>query len=102
MASTKKSCFCLSSEQKEQLENKLLELSELCQIYRIPMFVACVTENSDSGTKYNNIIYGPESHSIVLQDDKIAQYALIASGGFTAVPKREVLSFDPFGVMKRE
>ena len=52
------------------------------------MFASVVIENTETDTKYNNIVYGATSHKIDLTDDKIEKYILIANG-FNAVPPRD-------------
>ena len=45
-------------EQKKEIEEKIKELLELCQINRIPMFLSVALQNDKNGTKYKNIITG--------------------------------------------
>ena len=56
----------------------------------------------ENGTEYTNMVYSAQSHAMRLHDDRIRKYMLISSGNFEVVPAREVVQFDPFGVMKNE
>lgn len=94
--------YKLPDQQRNELDKKMRELLEICQIYHVPFFASCVIENNDSGTEYSNMIYSAQSHNIKLKDDRIRKYMLIANGEFDVVPKREIVSFDPFGVVKDE
>lgn len=95
-----KSVYNLTEEQRAELDGKLRELLALCQIYHIPMFASCAVASNNEETEYLNIIYSAQSHSMLLHDDRIRQYMLIANGSHEAVLKRENLMFDPFGVLK--
>lgn len=94
--------YKLTDQQRSELEEKMRELLEICQICRIPFFVSCAIKNDDSGTEYSSMIYSAQSHNIKLMDDRIRKYMLIANGEFDVVPKREIVAFDPFGVIKDE
>ncbi len=98
----KEANFNLSEQQRKDLDKKLNEVLELCQIYHIPFFASVAVKNSDQETEYNNIVYSAQSHAIRLHDDRIRKYMLIANGNFEVVPGREVVPFDPFGVIKNE
>jgi hypothetical protein len=80
-------------EQKKEIEEKIKELLELCQINRIPMFLSVALQNDKNGTKYKNIMYSAKVHDIRLTDDQIEKHILI-SNGFCAVPKREAVEID--------
>ena len=86
--------YKLSSQQRNELEEKMRELLELCQI--------CAVKNDDSETEYSNMVYSAQSHNMKLRNDRIRKYMLIANGEFDVVPKREIVAFDPFGVIKDE
>lgn len=94
--------YKLSSQQRNELEEKMRELLEFCQIYHVPFFVSCAVKNDDSETEYSNMVYSAQAHNMKLQNDRIRKYMLIANGEFDVVPKREIVAFDPFGVIKDE
>lgn len=94
--------YKLTEQQRNELEEKMRELLEICQICHVPFFLSCAIKNDDSGTEYSNMIYSAQSHNIKLKDDRIRKYMLIANGEFDVVPKREIIPFDPFGVIKDE
>ena len=83
----------IAKEQKKEIEEKIKELLELCQINRIPMFLSVALQNDKNGTKYKNIMYSAKVHDIRLTDDQIEKHILI-SNGFCAVPKREAVEID--------
>jgi hypothetical protein len=93
MFSNKNTPFKLDKQGQKEVESKLKSLLETCQIYHIPMFASVAIENNDKETKYNNIVYSSQAHQIVLQNDCIRKYMLIANG-FEAVPARDAVSFD--------
>lgn len=67
-------------EQKKEIEEKIKELLELCQINRIPMFLSVALQNDKNGTKYKNIMYSAKVHDIRLTDDQIEKHILISNG----------------------
>lgn len=81
-----------------ELDKKMRELLELCQINHVPFFAACAIANSEEETKYLNIVYSAQSHSMKLTDDRIRKHMLVANGEFDVVPKREVSDFTPYGI----
>lgn len=98
----KDTVYKISEQQRKDLEKKLKDLLEFCQIYHIPFFASCAVQNDENGTEYTNMVYSAQSHAMRLHDDRIRKYMLISSGNFEVVPAREVVQFDPFGVMKNE
>ena len=96
------SVYRISDDQKKEIDKKLKELLGLCQIARIPMFASCAIASDHESTEYLNIVYSAQSHAMRLHDDRIRKHMLIASGSFDAVPKRETVTFDPFGVLNNE
>lgn len=92
----------LSEQQVAELDQKMRELLELCQINRVPCFVSCAVSNTPEETMYKNIIYSAQSHDMELTDDRIRKHMLIATGEFDAVPKRETITFSPFGIAEGE
>lgn len=85
--------YTLSKDAINEIDTKLRDLLEVCQIYHAPMFASVAIENSDEGTKYNNVTYSAQAHQISLKDDHIRKCILVADG-FEAVPEREAVSFD--------
>ena len=102
MAVEKETVFKLTQDQKKQLDDKLQELLELCQIFRVPMFASCAVVNENKETEYINIVYSAQSHAIRLYDDKIRKHLLLANENFDVVPKREIVAFDPLGAFSHE
>lgn len=86
--------FELSTTAKNEIDNKLEELLELCRIHRVPMFTSIAIGNSDEGTEYNNVTYNSPSHGIELKNDQIRKHILVANG-FDVVPQRETVTIDP-------
>lgn len=60
----------------------------VCQICHVPVFAAAAVKNSENETEYTNYIYSATAHRILLKDDRIRKYELIADG-FEVVPPRE-------------
>lgn len=85
-------------ENVNAVKEKIDEVLELCQLYRIPMFVTIAEEDNADGTKYYNRMYSAKAHGIQLADDKIEKHVLIASG-FSAVPPRDALELDMSAVL---
>lgn len=96
----KKTVYKIDESQKKEIDMKMKELLELCQVAHVPMFASCAIANTEEETKYLNIIYGPQSHAIYLHDDKIKKHMLIASGSFDVVLKREIVTFDPLDALR--
>ena len=85
--------YSLEKEVRKEIQKKITELLELCQIYKVPMYVSVAIENNESETKYKNTMYSAKVHDIRLRDDQIEKHILI-SNGFCAVPKRETVEID--------
>ena len=51
------SIYCLSEEQCQIVEKKLLSLLETCQTLQIPMFATVAISNDEEETKYNRIVH---------------------------------------------
>lgn len=94
----KETYYHLSEEDKKELDQKLKAVLEFCQIHHIPFFAGCAVENDADKTEYLNIVYSAQSHAMELTDDQIRKHMLIANGKFDVVPKREVVTFSPFGI----
>lgn len=75
-----KNVISLSYGQVVYLDTLERRLLECCQIFKVPMFCSVVISNSESDTKYINIVYGCQSHSVFLADDHIREHILIADG----------------------
>lgn len=93
MGNTKLTKYTVPKYAEEDINKKLNELLELCQIYKIPMFASVALENDMSHTKYKNIMFGGVVHGINLKEDHIQNHILIANG-FKAVPPREEIMMD--------
>lgn len=102
MPKNKDSFYDLNGQQRQKIDSKLRELLEICQIERVPMFATCAVKNDAGSTEYANVVYSAQSHDMRLTNDRIRKHMLIASGSFEAVPAREAVVFDPFGVLKEE
>lgn len=83
----------LNEEAREKLQKITNALMEFCSIYRLPMFVSIVVKNDTQNTEYNNTVYSPQAHNIILKNDRIRKHMLIAND-FEAVPGREYMSLD--------
>ncbi len=83
----------------EKINDKLDEILELSQIYKLPMYASVAIKNSEEGTEYTSVVYNPSSHQIGLKDDRIRKHMLIANG-FEVVPPREKVSIDMNDFMK--
>lgn len=83
--------YKLSKEEQKEIDDKLKELLELCQIYHTPMFATVAVENNEKETKYNNISFGASANRISLTDDQIRHHILITVG-FSTVPRRDNIS----------
>jgi hypothetical protein len=97
----KNTTFNLTKQQQMEVEEKMLKLLEICQIYHVPMFSTVAVKNDDDGTVYNNILYGGRVHNINLKDDQIQRHILI-SNDFRAVPRREAVELDMSEVLSDE
>ena len=86
--------FNLTADERENLDKKMRELLELCQIYHTPMFFSVAVKNTLTETDYKNITFDGNPNQISLTDDQIRYHILIASNGFVAVPKRDSLNLD--------
>lgn len=93
----KNTYYELPQQQAKELDQKMKEILELCQVNHIPCFISCATANREDGTEYRNIIYTAQSHDMKLTDDRIRKHMLVATGEFDVVPKRETVTFSPFG-----
>lgn len=96
-----KKIFDLSQEQRKNLDKKMKELLEICQLYGVPMFASAAVANSTEDTEYLNILFGAKAHNIQLANDQIQRHILIANN-FRAVPPREDMELsmgDLFGTM---
>ena len=82
-----------SKEVQNVITKKMNELLELCQIYKLPMFVSVAIENNSENTVYKNCMFGGRVHEIILSDDQIQNHILVANG-FKAVPPREEIIMD--------
>ena len=98
----KETYYELPEEQISELDKKMRELLELCQINHVPFFATCAIANSGEETKYLNIVYSAQAHSMKLTDDRIRKHMLVANGEFDVVPKREVSDFTPYGIAEGE
>ena len=87
------SIYCLSEEQCQIVEKKLLSLLETCQTLQIPMFATVVISNDEEETKYNRIVYSAQAHQMRLKNDQIRKHILI-SNGFDAVPARDAVEIN--------
>lgn len=76
----------LGKAARDEAEKVLKGILEVCQIYHTPMFASIITENTDKGIVYDNIVYSAQSHQIRLTDDKIRRHMLVANG-FETMPK---------------
>lgn len=85
--------YSVSEEGYEEVDGAMKKLLEICQIYRLPMFISVAVANSESGTEYDRIIYTAQSHQMRLTNDEIRKHMLI-SAGFEAVPPRDAHVFD--------
>ena len=48
----------------EKINDKLDEILELSQIYKLPMYASVAIKNSEEGTEYTSVVYNPSSHQI--------------------------------------
>lgn len=87
------SIYCLSEEQCQIVEKKLLSLLETCQTLQIPMFATVAISNDEEETKYNRIVYSAQAHQMRLKNDQIRKHILI-SNGFDAVPARDAVEIN--------
>lgn len=85
--------FVLNDNDKAEVERRLKSLLEICQIHHVPMFATVAVENTDTGTVYNNIVYGGKAHNINLNDDQIQRHILVAND-FRVVPMRDAVEID--------
>lgn len=81
----------LSKSEEKELEQLINNLLSYCRKKDIPIFLSIVIENSKEGTVYKNAVLSPGANNIVLKDDKIRQFILIANGSHEAVFKRDNL-----------
>ena len=75
---------------RNEIEEKLNELLDLCQMHCLPMYSCVAISNSDEETEYTQMTYGAKGHDIELFDDRISKNLLVARG-FGVVPKRNAL-----------
>lgn len=88
----------LTEEGRIKVQDKMKELMEVCQIYRLPMYACVAVDNSGDTTEYESNVYNPASHNIQLKDDRIRKHLLIADG-FDVVPKRNIVSVDMSSIL---
>lgn len=75
-------------EGRERLDHAMMALLQVCQEYRLPMFVSVAVANSRSETEYVRQVYTAQSHDIKLTDDEIRRHVLV-SRGFDVIPPRD-------------
>ena len=85
--------YTLDHAQKEQIESRLRDLLEVCQLYGVPVYATAAIENNEEDTVYNRIIYSAQAHQMKLTNDQIRKHMLVANG-FEVVAPRDKLSID--------
>lgn len=73
---------------RERLDSAMSRLLQVCQEYRLPMFVSVAVANTPKKTEYVRQVYTAQSHDLKLTDDEIRRHVLI-SRGFDVIPPRE-------------
>lgn len=84
----------LSKTAKNDVENTLKGLLEICQILHLPMFACVITEYKDNAITYDNIVYSAQSHKVRLYDDHIRRHMLVANGFEVSCKTPEVKTDD--------
>lgn len=88
MAKETENIYMLDEEGTEKLDHAMSELLQVCQEYRLPMFVSVAVANSSKKTDYVRRIYTAQSHDMTLAYDEIRRHALV-SRGFDVIPPRD-------------
>ena len=65
-----------------------IKIAQQCAIHSLPIYIAAAVKNENKETKYNVKAFLTGSSNVVLFDDRIKWYLMIAGGGCKAVPKR--------------
>lgn len=81
--------FKLNEDEEKELELLVSNIMAYCREKAIPMFLSVAVENMDGHTVYSNAVNSPGSNNLILYDDKIREYILIANGSHEAVFKRD-------------
>ena len=98
----KETCYQLSEEEKKELHQNLKACLQFSHIHQNTFYAVCAVGNDAEKTEYLNIVYSAQSHAMELTDDQIRKHMLVANGKFDVVPKREVVTFSPFGIAEGE
>lgn len=86
-------------ETKEQVDDALRNLLEICQINNLPMYACVAIDNSGDTTEYDSVVHNTTSHDVVLKNDRIKKHMLIADG-FDAVPPRNVMTLNMGNILQ--
>ena len=75
---------------ESEIEGKVIELLQLCNKYRMPMFVAIAVKNDEDGTEYMKEMFSSASNDIMLKDDYIRNFVNITNGFSTIPPVEDI------------
>ena len=87
--------FDKTKEYENQIEPLIRQLSAICLLQSLPMFVSVAIRDDGETTEYRNQMNGSASQGIRLADDQIVKHVNVANG-FDTMPPRTASSFDAF------
>lgn len=85
--------YDLDEATREKLDSAMLQILQICQINRLPMFISVAVKNNEEETEYKSYVYSSTSNYVNLTNDQIRKHMLIANN-YEAVPPREIISID--------
>ena len=75
------------------IKPKILELIQLCNKERIPIFVSACVKNDEKESTYVSDMFAAKSNDINLHDDKLIDFVNVTNG-FVTIPKSQSLEID--------
>ena len=85
--------FNKNSEYKTILADKVMELKQLCHMYKIPMFVTVCVKNTEEKTIYEKEMISAATCGYELTDNQIAKHVNVTLG-FDTVQSTPEMDFD--------
>lgn len=76
-----------------EIESKVAELLQLCNKYRLPMFLTIAVKNDEEGTEYVKEMFAAKSNSINLKDDYL-RHLVNVMNGFSTIPPADDIEID--------
>lgn len=80
---------------KKHIEQKAIELNEMCKAYGVAMFMSFCVKDDGTKTDYQNFVNGSASNGFKFVDDRLRRHINVANG-FETVPPDEETSIDDY------